>query len=296
MPNISNTWTPVPGVTSQIISARKKGDIPWLTTNFTPSNNLGAAVNTATYTNADGNTIYQFKINSVCGGSTSTDSAVAEGINFQCLPEVNVLLGSNNISVLVENIPSDITKLVFYLFASNGTTVVQISPEINISGGDAAYNFTGLTLSTTYKIGISQVAVLVNNGTPAEVVSSPYTCQIVAMTTDSGGGLGSNVSVINNEDERLNSMSPVYGSMTFPMNPGTGPQQALDGGTKTFSFVIENLDTITSTYVGYLRKNGSLIQTISGSIPANSTENIAFAPVTFSGTVPLDTIDINFGF
>ena len=164
---VSNT-----NVTGQRIDYRQKSlNGAYITTGFTPPNDLAKTVTSASVTGLLTNTVYQFRVAALCtaGGPTFNSDGVREAIRFACVNPTPSTTDTT-ITVTLTGLPVDITRVIF-----------NIGPgpiSVLTSGGSASYTFTGLTSSTSYTI-TTEFAAIVNG---AEQVSTLSTCSITAST------------------------------------------------------------------------------------------------------------------
>lgn len=141
----------------------------FITTGFTPANDMAKTVNAATTPSTLlFNAVYEFKVENLCtvGGPTINDNGVREAIQFSCInPTTDQDHDSASISVNLTGL--DITKVKFTLKKASDNTIVASSLVVK-SGTSVAYNATGLTPTTNYYWQIELYA----NVNSVEVISS----------------------------------------------------------------------------------------------------------------------------
>lgn len=142
--------------------------LPWLTTGFTPANDLSPSI-FQTQTNVTDNKVYEFKIENICntGGPTIGSNGIREQISFACIVPS---LGSDNttITVTVNLASTDITKARLVLRRQSDNLLVG-GPLIANNVADAAtHTFTGLTPNTGYYVTVELYATIQG----IEVISS----------------------------------------------------------------------------------------------------------------------------
>ena len=203
MATFTLTWTPVitGNVTAQRASFRQKSvGGAFLTTGFSPANDLSTAATTTSHGSLTDNTIYEFKISNVCttGGPTDNSNGVIEQIVFACISP-STCQTTTTATASYTGLPSDITKVRFSLLNFDGSSLLQGPIVVNTSAGSCSNIFSGLTPDTAYIIRVEFVALI--NG--VEVTSTLNTCQ-VSVTTNLPGDMflinGSDSMLINGSD------------------------------------------------------------------------------------------------
>ena len=154
MATFTLTWTPVitGNVTAQRASYRQKSvGGAFLTTGFSPGNDLSTAATTTSHGSLTSNTIYEFKISNVCttGGPTDNSNGVIEQIVFACIsPSTGQTTTTATASYT--GLPSDITKVRFTLRKTSDNSLVSGPTTVTVVAGAASVTPTGLTASTSY--------------------------------------------------------------------------------------------------------------------------------------------------
>lgn len=194
MPNINVNWIPASGVLNQVVSARKKGDTTWITTGFNPANNQTGSATTTGYQNADINTVYEFKVNSLCtGGVMSPDSNITEGIHFSCSgwstntltsTSVKTLIPASMLGVGISQVDVQLIDSAFNLISTQTTAYT--------GSGNVEYTFSGLSPNTTYHLRLILYAT--RNGNTEIMDSSTSTPCTIQITTSGSNNL-TNVSL-----------------------------------------------------------------------------------------------------
>lgn len=178
MATLALTWIPGGGTaTGQRILriAKVNGLNPNLTTTFTPANDLTIAQSVATAESLQTNTIYRFKVQSICpgGGVVDNSNGVREGIVFECnedIVDIDSVFQSidvlTTVSVdLAEINPSpvdgggavadysDIKAIEFSVYdAANAVEVKPPVEELIIFVGSVQHDFANLAPATTYTL------------------------------------------------------------------------------------------------------------------------------------------------
>lgn len=163
-------WTPsiTGNVTAQRASKRKKAvGGAFDTTGFTPANNMGTGVSSATTTVLN-NIIYEFKIENLCttGGPTLNNNGIIEQIKFACiLPAITRT--STTININISLVGLDITKVRYVLKKQSDSSTIA-THTINKVSDNVPDTFTGLDPATGYYFTI-EMYTTINGG---EVISS----------------------------------------------------------------------------------------------------------------------------
>lgn len=160
-------------VISQRIEYRRKTvGGAFISTGFTPANNLPTSATAASITSLADNVVFEFRVAAICtiGGPTYNTNGIRESIKFIC-PTVVASTSDTAVTVTASGLPVDITKVIFNI----GTGPISVLT----SGGSAAHTFTGLVNSTLYNV-TSEIAAIVNG---VELVSTLGTCSTPATTT-----------------------------------------------------------------------------------------------------------------
>lgn len=141
----------------------------WLTTGFTPTNDLPKTANTVAPPALSSNVIYEFKVEAICNsnGPTINDNGIIEALKFACIvPTMNVT--DTTAEVILNVTGLDITKARFYLRAGIDGALLATSPIISRVGNSISHNVSGLITATGYFWQIELYATV--NG--EEIVSS----------------------------------------------------------------------------------------------------------------------------
>lgn len=170
---VSNT-----NVTAQRAHYRQKsvGGV-YITTGFIPANDLPTSATATSIAGLLDNIVYEFRIAAICtaGGPTYNDNGIQEKIHFACVTPTASNSTDTSISINVASLPNDITKVVFRLYDSTGTSLLQGPISINHTASTTVTNiFTGLTASTSYVVKVELVALVQS----VEVVSTFSNCQV----------------------------------------------------------------------------------------------------------------------
>lgn len=169
--NVTLTWTPGAGSTSQTVQYKLATASTWTTF----STELGTAT-TATVTGLSDNLIYDFKILTACNGGTSTASPVVQKINILC-PTVTVTPDSTSLSYSFPEIGGSVGSYAVKLFNSTGTS--ELASQTPTGTTTLTGTFSSLTASTTYKIRVVPTAGTITKTDCAfttGVTTAPPTC------------------------------------------------------------------------------------------------------------------------
>jgi hypothetical protein len=158
---------------SQRCSYKLRTSDTWLTTGFSPTNDMAKTVITANSTSGLGNNVvYQFKVENICtsGGPTINDNGIQEGINFSCISPTLTETSTTGTLVL-DTTGTDITAARVTLKLALDNSIIVAPTIISVSSNSITANATGLTASTNYYWQVELYAI-VNNIT---VISSDTT-------------------------------------------------------------------------------------------------------------------------
>lgn len=140
-------------VTGQTVSYRKKlvgGS--FITTGFTPANNLAKTVNSATTPNTlSFNGIYEFQVVTLCtiNGPTPNSNGIIEQISFACLtPTITFTDVTGRIVLNITGL--DISRARFTLKKTSDNSIITGPININPVGSTITADATGLTSNTGY--------------------------------------------------------------------------------------------------------------------------------------------------
>ena len=123
----------------------------WLSTGFTPANNLPITAVTTTSPLVSENKIWEFKVQNICtvGGPIDNNNGIIEQLHFQCITPVLSFTQTTATAVL-NVLGLDITKARFTLHKVSDDSVV-FGPTIVLPVGNSITCLaTGLTGSTGY--------------------------------------------------------------------------------------------------------------------------------------------------
>lgn len=313
--------------------AKINGSVPDITTGFTPINDLGSTINTTSYNSAQTNTIYRYKVQSLCvTAPLDNTNGIVEMITFACT-SVNILDKKGDSLTLFVNagtpnpidggtvIPgySDISNITASLYDSTNTTLISGPFTVPVTGTPpgALFTFTGLTPGVAYKLRYTLKAIV--NGT--EILSTDNT-QIgsVGCVTDlvtSLSNLEFTWNKISGESVNLSVGSTVIDGTYSQIDWGDGVSNNLltHTYTNTGSYTVKVFDS-TATNITILNKNITAITKIpstteSLNLQSNSitnypvftntnlqTINFSYNNITntpnFSGTLNLSNISFDF--
>lgn len=124
----------------------------FISTGFTPTNDLPTTTQSTTSPNLGTNIIWEFKVQAICteGGPTDNNNGIVEGLKFECLTP-NIATTTITTATIVLNISGlDITKASFTLHLTSDDSVVYGPVVVNPSGSAITTTATGLTPDTEY--------------------------------------------------------------------------------------------------------------------------------------------------
>jgi len=157
MPQFKLDWfaAPVmvnPNATGQRAVYRQKSvGGSFISTGFTPANDLSIVAQTTTSPNLDANKIWEFKVQALCtsGGPTDNNNGIIEALKFACLLPT---LSSTSFTATIQlNIASlDITKAVFSLHLVSDDTIVYGPVTATPLGTIIQTQATGIDDDTDY--------------------------------------------------------------------------------------------------------------------------------------------------
>lgn len=176
--NVTLTWTPGVGSTSQSVQYKLASASTWTT-----FNTLTGTATTETVTGLSDNLIYDFRITTACNGGTSTVSPVVKKINIIC-PTVTVTAASTSLSYSFPEIGGSVGSYAVKLFNSAGTS--ELASQTPTGTTTLTGTFDSLTASTTYKIRVVPTADTITKTDCAfttGVTSAPPTCNAPTAVT-----------------------------------------------------------------------------------------------------------------
>lgn len=175
-----------PNVTGQRISYRKKGDTTWITTGFTPSNDLPKTAYAAISPNLSTNIVWQFKVEALCtvGGPIINDNGIIEGVVYECATP-SLSHGSSTATITLNIAGTNISRAEFTLHLDSDDSIVSGPISVDPSGTAITTTVTGLTPSTAYYWTFQVFAVVGGVETSsADTGNLGQNCQSSVFTTD----------------------------------------------------------------------------------------------------------------
>lgn len=170
MATFTLNWTPniIGNVTGQRVYRRQKSiGGSFLTTGFTPSNDLSTSANTATIGSMVNNVIYEFQVANLCttGGPTFHDT-IQEGIKFTCLglsispgtdPTTQINVESNTSGTDIQTITVNIIETISGNLIETKTLAATGSTTMTFSGlqSNMSYSFTYSYTATINGVSVS---------------------------------------------------------------------------------------------------------------------------------------------
>lgn len=148
------SWTPSlsPNVTGHRVGYRQKSaGGSFITTGFSPANDLGLGIN---YTHIQdellNNIIYEFQVLTLCEGGITTPNTIVEGISLAC---VNPTITVNGNSVLVSfSGLGDIWSVYAELIWLNGDMFVPVDYDESVTSGGSVSFYLNSTNIGVHKI------------------------------------------------------------------------------------------------------------------------------------------------
>src|ERR1044072_122879 len=169
MASFTLNWTPI--ITGNVSAQRayyrrRSTGGTYLTTGFTPSNDLNTAATSTTKAGLLDNVVYQFLLANICeeGGPTFSDSSATEMIVFSCAGDTDIETTFNSATINYTNLPQDINFIK--------VTVNSMQVTLAVTNGEASITFPGLTPDTEYTVDTVFGAIV--NG--VQVYDTSITC------------------------------------------------------------------------------------------------------------------------
>lgn len=150
-----------PNSTGQRASYRRKSvGGAFITTGFTPSNDLSTSANTVNSPSLLDNVVYEFKIEAICAvnGPTINDNGIQEILGFACIVPV-LTKTETSVTITLDVTNTDITKARLTLRKSSDNSLVDLS-TVNTVSNSITKTVTGLVADTNYYWQVELVAVL----------------------------------------------------------------------------------------------------------------------------------------
>lgn len=191
MPVFTLTWDNAvvlasPNATAQRAGYRRKdvGGV-WITTGFTPANDLPKSAITCLTPVLISNVVYEFRVQAICtvNGPTINSNGIREQIIFAC---ISPSLSQSDVAATADiNVTgTNITKAIFTLRKQSDNSAVGGPSTVVVSANHIQKTFTGLVSSTNYYWEIQLIAVV--NGIEVNSSSVDYinaVCGPYNMTT-----------------------------------------------------------------------------------------------------------------
>jgi len=123
----------------------------FISTGFTPSNDLATSASTTVSPVLDSNKVVQFEVETICtiNGPAINDNGIQEAIGFVCLTPTIVKTDTTS-SISIDVTGLDITKARFTLRKSSDNTVLGTPIISNVASNTIFGSITGLVASTNY--------------------------------------------------------------------------------------------------------------------------------------------------
>jgi hypothetical protein len=123
----------------------------FISTGFTPANDLTIVAQTITSPNLSANKIWEFKIQALCtqGGPVDNNNGIQEALKFACItPTLSSTISTATIQLNISGL--DITKAVFSLHLVSDNTIVYGPVTATPSGSIIQTQATGIDDDTDY--------------------------------------------------------------------------------------------------------------------------------------------------
>lgn len=146
----------------------------FISTGFTPSNDLAKSAVTTDSPILDDNKVIQFKIQSLCtsNGPTDNDNGIQENIGFACITPTLSQTDTTG-TATISTVGLDITKVRFTLKRASNNTTIGTPTIVNVVSNSASNTKTELLSNTNYYWQIELYAII-NNVEVKSEVCSPY--------------------------------------------------------------------------------------------------------------------------
>jgi hypothetical protein len=166
------SWTPVDDgfSVSQDVEYKAMADVGW-----TLHSVVTASTNTAKITGLLDNVIYQIRVTNHCPEGLSGLSTMAEVISLTC-PSVTIDETHTTVTFSYDTLGGDVSAYDVSLLSA--VDVVLNTQTFNTPGAVVSFSFTGLDLSTVYKIRVTPKA-------QGSLALYTLVCAPVTFTTDS---------------------------------------------------------------------------------------------------------------
>lgn len=165
------TWTPAVGeLLNQVVRYRVLGDLVWI-----EAATVGPAVNNYQITGLLSNVIYEFNIQSVCGGLGAVNSLPDTAVFLTC-PVITMTPGASSLTFSFDHLGGDVDSYDIVLTTSLDVPVPGTAETISSPSGNISRTYTSLPPAETYKFKLT-----VNAGEfslECEETGQPYDCTL----------------------------------------------------------------------------------------------------------------------
>jgi hypothetical protein len=157
MPQFNLAWFAAPvmvnpnAISQRALYRRKSVGGAFISTGFTPANDLTIVTQAVTSPDLLANVIWEFKVQAICttGGPVDNNNGLVEGLKFACLtPVTSSTTSTATIQINISN--TDITKATFTLHKSSDDSVIFGPTTVNPSGSIIQNVAIGLDDDTEY--------------------------------------------------------------------------------------------------------------------------------------------------
>jgi hypothetical protein len=158
----------------------------FISTGFTPTNDLPKTAETATSPVVADNIVWEFKVQALCniGGPVDNDNGIEEAIKFVCLVPI-VTKTETTAQAVLNVLNTDITKATFILVRDSDSAVISGPTSVNRVGNSITHNVSSLIGATQYHWEIALFATI--NGVEVSSAQVGYLnapCISASFTTD----------------------------------------------------------------------------------------------------------------
>lgn len=171
MANYNISWVPVgSGISiSQKIEYKKSVDSTWIL-----HASVAPVTNIAVINGLADNTIYDFKVTSICNFGAPASSVPVSFMGFTC-PALTLTRTVDSVGYSFPHPGGSVGAITVNLLSSTGSILQTHTPTI---GSPITGAFTGLTPETAYKVRINMTAgSFVSNCTPQDITTDVGVCE-----------------------------------------------------------------------------------------------------------------------
>lgn len=137
-----------PNVTGQRAVYRQKSvGGAFISTGFTPPNDLPKTASTTTSPVLANNIVWEFKVQAICteGGPTDNDNLIQEGLKFSCLVPLVTAITTGEATITLNVLGLDITQATFIIHLASDNSIEAGPTTVARVGNSITFNASGLT-------------------------------------------------------------------------------------------------------------------------------------------------------